>query len=184
MGDRISYQQFGANFIGMAVTPERVGRTLKAVAGDVIEVGPMAVGPANAATVVASGRIGVPDVERESLDPLTFKAVLPADVDLDVKVAGAHHHYNAQLRVPLRLVIHTAEPLDLVIDVERLSSREVDVQMTAAGMRARVLQRLGNAEDELRRHVARFVRERIDDPSGQEARSIALLPLIDQAWNP
>lgn len=99
-------------------------------------------------------------------------------------MAGAHHHYNAQLRVPLRLVIHTAEPLDLVIDVERLSSREVDVQMTAAGMRARVLQRLGNAEDELRRHVARFVRERIDDPSGQEARSIALLPLIDQAWNP
>jgi hypothetical protein len=181
---RISYEQFGANFIGMAVTPERVGATLRAVAGDAIEVGPMNVGPANAATVVAKGRIGVPRVQREKLEPLTFKAVLPADVELDVVVAGAHHKYTAQLRIPLRLAIHTAEPLDLVIDVERLSSRDVDVQMQSEGLRARVLGRLGNAEDELRRHVARFVRERVDDPSGQEARHIALLPLIDKAWQP
>jgi hypothetical protein len=184
VSEQISYEQFGVKFIALAITPERVGNTLEAVAGDVIEVGPMPVGPASAATVVAKGRIGVPQVKRSGLDPLEFAVTLPADVELDVKVAGANHHYDAQLRIPLHLTIRTVEPLDVVIDVARVSATDIAVQMRATGMRAKVLQRLGNAEVELKRHVARFVRERIDDPGGQKARHIALLPLIDEAWNP
>jgi hypothetical protein len=180
----ISYEQFGVNFIANAITPERVGSTLKAVSGDVIEVGPMPVGPANAATVVAIGRIGEPEVVRGGFEPLEFTVTLPADVALDVKVAGANHHFDARLRIPLHLTIRTAEPLDVVIDVARVSAQHVDVDMRATGVRAKVIQRLGNAEVELRRHVARFVRDRVDDPAGQKARRIALLPLIDEAWNP
>lgn len=180
----ISYEQFGVNFIDTAVTEERLAAALVAVAGDVIRVGPMAVGPGNAATVEAEGHIGAPEVERRAGVPLRFTATLPVTLSLDVKLAGVNHHYDARLAIPLALTIRTAEPITLVIDVDRVSSRHVEVQLRADGMRARVLSRLGNVEDEIRRQVARFVRERVDGPAGEGARRIEILPMIDRAWRP
>jgi hypothetical protein len=180
----ISYEQFGVNFVTMAVTDERLADALAAVAGEIIQVGPLTVGPANAATVDAEGRIGAPVIERREGTPLSFRAVLPVDLSLDVKVAGVNHHYDARLSVPLQLTVHTAEPITLVIDVARVSSRDVEVQLKATGVRAKVLSRLGSVEDEIRRHVARFVRERVDSPAGERARRIEILPMIDRAWRP
>ena len=178
----IPYEQFGVNFVTMAVTDARLGDALAAVAGDVIKVGPMAVGPGHAATVDAEGRIGAPAITRHEGTPLAFTAKLPVDLSLDVKVAGVNHHYDARLSVPLELTVLTAEPISLVIDVARVSSRDVDVQLKATGMRAKVLSRLGNVEDEIKRQVARFVREKVDSPEGERARRIDILPMIDRAW--
>jgi len=180
-GEPTSYEQFGCDFIRLAVTDDRLAAALADVAGDVIRVGPMAVGPGGTATVDAEGRIGAPRIDREEGVPLTFRAVLPVDLSLDVKVAGVNHHYDARVSVPLRLTVHTLAPITLMIDVARVSSRDVDVRLKADGMRAKVLSRLGNVEDEIRRHVARFVRERVDDPGGLRARRIEILPLIDRA---
>ncbi|MEY2568696.1 MAG: hypothetical protein QOE35_3225 [Actinomycetota bacterium] len=180
----VSYEQFGVDFIRLAVTDERLAAALSAVAGDVIRVGPITVGPAGAATVDAEGRIGPPRIQRREDIPLSFRAVLPVDLSLDVKVAGVNHHYDAKVGLPLDLTVQTIEPITLVIDVARVSSRDVDVSLKAEGMRARLLSRLGNVEDEIRRHVARFVRERVDSPEGERARRIEILPLIDQAWRP
>lgn len=178
----ISYEQFGVNFVTMAVTDARLGEALAAVAGDVIEVGPLAVGPGHAATVDARGRVGAPAVERHEGVPLSFRAVLPVELVLDVKVAGVNHHYDARLTVPLALTVQTVEPITLVIDVARVSSRDIDVQLKATGMRAKVLSRLGNVEDEIKRQVARFVCEQVDSPAGERARRIEILPMIDRAW--
>lgn len=180
----ISYEEFGAQFIDLAVTDERLAAALAGIAGDVIHVGPMAVGPANAATVDAEGRIGEPTITRHAGPPLSFKAVLPVELSLDVKVAGANHHYTAKLSIPLRLTVHTAAPITVVIDVDRVSSRDIDVRLKADGMRAKVLSRLGNVEDEVRRQVAKFVRDKVDSPEGVAARRIEILPLIDRAWRP
>jgi hypothetical protein len=180
----ISYEEFGASFIELAVTDERLAAALAAVAGDVIRVGPLAVGPGNAATVDAEGRVGPPAVERRPGTPLRFRAVLPVDLSLDVRVAGVHHHYQAEVGIPLGLTVLTEAPITLVIDVDRVSSRDLTVRLRADGMRAKVLSRLGNVEDEIKRHVARFVRERVDSPEGQRARRVEILPLIDQAWRP
>jgi len=179
-----TYEQFGVDFIRLAVTDERLTAALTAVAGDVIRVGPMAVGPGGAATANAEGRIAPPRVEREEGVPLSFHAVLPVELSLDVKVAGVNHHFDARLQVPLHLTVVTAAPITLVIEVARVSSRDVDVRLKADGMRARVLSRLGNVEDEIRRQVARFVRDKVDSPEGIAARRIEILPLIDRAWRP
>jgi hypothetical protein len=168
----------------MAVTDERLGDALSAVAGDLISVGPMAVGPGHAATVDAEGRIGAPVITRHEGVPLAFTAVLPVELSLDVKVAGVNHHYDARLSVPLELTVMTAEPISLVIEVARVSARDVEVHLKATGMRAKVLSRLGNVEDEIKRQVARFVREQVDSPAGERARRIEILPMIDQAWRP
>jgi hypothetical protein len=179
-----TYEQFGVDFIRLAVTDERLAQALTSVAGDHIRVGPMAVGPGNAATVDAEGRIGAPRVERGDDVPLVFRAALPVELSLDVKVAGVNHHYDARLTVPLDLTVRTAEPITIVIDVARVSSRAIEVRLRAEGMRAKVLSRLGNVDDEIRRHVARFVREKVDSPEGIAARRIEILPLIDRAWRP
>lgn len=180
----IPYEEFGVSFIELAVTDERLGSALSAVAGEVIRIGPMAVGPGGAATVDAEGRVGPARIERREGTPLRFSAALPVDLSLDVKVAGVNHHYEARLGIPLELTVLTEHPITLVIEVARVSSRHVDVRLRADGMRAKVLSRLGNVEDEIRRQVARFVRERVDSPDGQRARRVEILPLIDQAWRP
>lgn len=180
----ISYEQFGINFVELAVTDERLADALVAVAGDVIRIGPLGVGPREAATVNAEGRVARPDIERLGTDPLRVRAVLPVELSLDVAVTGMNHHYDADLRIPLELTVNTAAPITLLIDVARLSSRDVDVTLRADGVRARVLSRLGNVEDEVRRQVARFVRERVDSDEGEQARRIDILPLIDAAWRP
>ena len=180
----ISYERFGVNFVQLAVTDERVAAALVSVAGDVIRIGPLAVGPRQAATVNAEGRVGSPSIERRDTIPLSFRAVLPVELSLDVAVTGMHHHYDADLRIPFELTVNTAAPITLLIDVARLSSRDVDVTLRADGVRARVLSRLGNVEDEVRRQVARFVRERVDSVEGESARRIEILPLIDEAWRP
>lgn len=180
----ISYEEFGVRFIELAVTDERLASALAAVAGDVIRVGPLGVGPGGAATVDAEGRVGSPAVERIPGTPLQFRATLPVDLSLDVRVAGAHHRYEAAVTIPLELTVLTEEPITLVIEVARVSSKDLGVRLRAEGMRAKVLSRLGNVEDEVRRHVARFVRERVDSPEGLQARRIEILPLIDEAWRP
>ena len=180
----VPYEEFGVRFIHLAVTDERLASALAAVAGDVIRVGPLPVGPGGAANVQAEGRVGAPAVQRFDGTPLRFRAHLPVDLSLDVKVAGVNHHYQAQVTIPLELTVHTEEPITLVIEVARVSSQDLGVQLRADGMRAKVLSRLGNVEDEVRRHVARFVRERVDSPEGQRARRVEILPLIDQAWRP
>ena len=130
----ISYEEFGVAFIELAVTDERLASALAAVAGDVIRVGPLAVGPGNAATVDAEGRVGAPAVERFPGTPLRFRAVLPADLSLDVRVAGVNHHYEARVTIPLELTVLTEAPITLVIDVARVSSRDLDVKLRADGV--------------------------------------------------
>lgn len=180
----ISYEQFGVQFVELAVTHERLAAALVAVAGDAIRIGPLRVGPREAATVNAQGHLRTPAIERLGNDPVRFRAVLPVELSLDVAVTGMHHYFDADLRIPLELTVKTAEPITLLIDVARVSSRDVDVTLRADGVRARVLSRLGNVEDEVRRQVSRFVRERVASEEGERARRIEILPLIDEAWSP
>ncbi len=115
---------------------------------------------------------------------LAFQATIPIALRLDVRVAGATHRYSGHIEVPLRLSVRAVDKVTLVIDVDPVRADAIDVSLAADGVRARVLQRLGNVDDQVRRTVATIVNERLSSDAAREARVLDILSFVDKAWNP
>lgn len=181
--EKISYEQFGVNFVTHVVTPGRVAETIARVSGDQVHAGPMSAGPGGAASVTATGRIGDitarPSFRKESL---AFEAEIPIDLELEVKVAGGTHRYRGRVTVPLHLSVHAEHPVTIMIDVDPVAPRDVGVELAADGLRAKVLQRLGNVDDEVRRAVASIVTERLASERAMAVRALDILSYVDKAF--
>ena len=181
----ISFEQFGVNFVTQVVTPERVGATIARVAGSEVKAGPLPAGPGGAAQVTATGRIGAisPRVVY-TRETLAFDATIPIDLSLDVRVAGATYRYRGRVAIPLHLSVHARDPVTLVIDVDPIPADRVTVELAADGVRARLLQRLGNVDEEVRRTVAAIVNGRLNSPEAEAVRVLDVLGYVDKAWSP
>lgn len=183
--DEISYEQLGVNFVTHVVTPERVAATIGHVAGSEVRVGPMNAGPGGAASVSAVGTIGtVSATNAWRVGPLSFDALIPIAITLDVRIAGASHRYSGKLSVPLHISLRALAPVTLSFDIEPVRPEEVGVELSAEGMRAKVLQRIGGMDDEVRRAVAATVTERLDSPPARAAREIDILMRVIDVWKP
>lgn len=177
----MDYRAFGEAFVYRAVTPERVVEAVNRIAGDSVELGPIKAGPGGRATVHARGRIGEPEADEDAADPLVYSVRVPVDVGLEVKV-GTVHRYSASGVIVMRLVVRTAAPLNIVIDVEPVSPDDVDFDIEARGVQARLLGRAGDVHGELRRHTAAYVNDRISAPETSRFTNIDLVPLMEQVW--
>lgn len=177
----ISYEEFGVNFVALAVTPERVRDAVAEVAGDTFEVGPMPAGPGGVAVVTARGRIGPPQIEQVTGPILSFEARLLIDLSLEVRLATVPQRYKGRVEVPLSLRVRTVEPLMLKIEVDPVTASDVGVDLQPEGMSAGMLQRVGNIDDEVRSAVTRIVNERLGSEKSRDTREINVASLIDKA---
>ncbi len=183
---RVSYQDFGAAFVDEAVTPARIEAAVTAVAGERVEVGPMGVGPGDAASVVAKGTIGTPVAKRlasEADGIRRFVVVIPVELGLSVKVAGTRHRFEASVVARLRLAVRTAtDPLALLIDISPPEPFDLEVDVRSSGMVAKVLGRLGNVDQKIRHEVVAFIRARLDAPEAKGLTVIEIGSKIDEVW--
>ncbi len=181
MARAISSAEFGDAFVLAAVSPERVGEAVRRLAGGDVELGPFRAGPVGAATVRARGRVGDPAVRRVAKEPLRFEVRLPVALRLKVRV-GTVSVFEGNGEVRLRLTVTTAEPLAIVIDVEQVTGQDVEFEIRARGLQARILERAGDVAGEVRRGVAAYVNERIAAPDTARYTTIDLVPFMDQVW--
>ena len=77
--DYMTYAEFGRKFFEVAVTEERVGNAIGAIAGDAFEMGPMGQGPGKIAKVTAKVRIMEPRVTRHVGEMITFAIRIPLE---------------------------------------------------------------------------------------------------------
>ena len=182
----VNYQDFGAALIDEVVTPARIEHAVSEVAGDRVEVGPLGVGPGDAASVMAKGAIAPPTArpaEPEADGTRRFVVAIPVELHLSVKVAGTLHRFEASVVVQLRLAIRTAaQPLSLVIDIPAPEAADMDVEVRASGITARVLGRLGNIDAKIRKEVAGFIRTRLVSPDARAAMVINIGDTVDAVW--
>jgi hypothetical protein len=182
--ERCSYADFGTAFVRAAVTPERITSVVSDIAGSVINVGPIDAGPGGVAKATASGKIGAAAISVSGDEPLVYCVRLPVDLDIAVDVAGTKTKFSAKAEVPISFEVHTARPLAIVIEPQRVSSRDVVVRkVKSQGIQGKVLAMVGDAEGEMRRHIARYVNSRVDgDDAITRLTQVDLLPLMEATW--
>ena len=175
--ESMSYAEFGATFVREAVTPERIRTVIRNIAGEAVRVGPIHAGPAGVALASAVGTIGEAKVTKTGDEPLAYAVDLPVDLSLDVTVATTKHHFDVDAVVQVRFRVVLAAPLAICIEPESPTYRDVQVTVRPKGVRARVVGQAGNIDRELRKQIARYLRERINTEVSGFAQ-VDLLPLM------
>lgn len=178
----ISYEQFGVGFFEHAVTEERILGVLSEMLNGPIEVGPIGAGPGRLAKVAAVGAYGTPVMERIGDQPLEFRLTIPVSVSFTLDLRVETQRFNADLLVPLILRATAAEPLKVVIEASPPSPSDLTVKVKAEGLRATVVQKVADVDHELRMFLAKYVARELKKPYVEEALTIDIAALMDQAW--
>jgi hypothetical protein len=180
--DRCSYEEFGGLFFRAAITPERILGAVDGIAGQPIDFGPMGVGPGRIARVTAQGQIGEATTTEIPGIPISYRLVVPVELDFTVDLQVEKHHFHASVEVPLTVSAHATRDLRIIVDVTPPNPDELELDLAADGMRATLLKRVANIDGELRRFVAKYVARELEKPHVVATREIDVGVSIDVAW--
>src|SRR5215204_6464418 len=180
--DYMTYEEFGRKFFEVAVSEERVCNAIAAIAGDAFEMGPMGQGPGKIAKVSANVRIMDPRVTRQVGDMITFAIRIPLEIDMVVDLRIDKPKFMVFGEIALHATARAAEPLLLILDVEKPRSSDISIHVTSKSLRGEVVRVIGGVDAEIRRFIAAHVSGEIDSPASQKAKVIDVADSIDAAW--
>lgn len=178
----LTYEEFGRRFFEVAVTEERVGAAIGEIAGDAFEIGPIAQGPGRIAKVTAKVSIQQPRVSRQVGELITFAIRIPLEIDMVVDLRIDKPKFMVFGDISLRATAKAAEPLLLILDVEKPRASDIAIHVTSKSLRAEVVRIIGGLDAEIKRFIALHVAGEIDSPGSQKAKIINVEETIDEAW--
>jgi hypothetical protein len=178
----LTYEEFGRKFFEVAVSEERVCNAIAAIAGDAFEMGPIGQGPGKIAKVSAKVRIMDPRVTRQVSEMITFAIRIPLEIDMVVDLRIDKPKFMVFGEIALHATARAAEPLLLILDVEKPRSSDISIHVTSKSLRVEVVRIIGGVDAEIRRFIAAHVSGEIDSPASQKAKVIDVADSIDVAW--
>ena len=178
----VSYEQWGLDFFAEAVSEDRILAAVNNIAGQPITFGPMGVGPGKIAKVKAYGEIGAATARPLEGPQISYRVELPVELTFEVNLQVETHVFHAQLLVPLTLTARALDQVRIVITIDPPRPSDIQVEVQAEGIRASIMQRVVNVENELRRFVAKYVARETTKPHIEDARLIDVSAAIDRAW--
>jgi hypothetical protein len=180
--DYVSYEEFGRKFFEIAVTEGRVAGAIGEIAGDEFEMGPIAQGPGKIAKVTAKVRIQDPRVRRQLGDQITFAIRIPLEIDMVVDLRIDKPKFVVFGEIALHATARAAEPLLLILDVEKPRSSDIAIHVTSKSLRGELVRIIGGVDAEIRRFIAAHVSDEIDSPASQKAKVIDVAEELDATW--
>ncbi len=178
----LSYEEFGRRFYEIAVTEERVGGAIAAIAGDEFEMGPMGQGPGKIAKVTAKVRIQEPRVTRSNGELITFAIRIPLEIDMVIDLRIDKPKFVVFGEISLSATARAAEPLLLILDVQKPRPSDISIHVTSKSLRGELLRILAGVDAEIRRFIAAHVAGEIDSPASVKAKVIDVADRLDAAW--
>lgn len=178
----VTYEVFGRRFFEIAVTEARVAAAFADIAGNEFEMAPITQGPGKFARVSAKVKIKEPRVTRHLADTITFSVHIPLKIDLLVDLRLDKQRFAVAGDIALRAVARAAEPLLLVIDVDKPRPSDITVQVSSSSIRGKVLRIVAGVDAEIRRFIAQYVADEVDSPQSQAAQVIDVAVHIEAAW--
>jgi hypothetical protein len=180
--DYMTYEEFGRRFFEIAVTEERVANAFGAIAGDQFEMGPMRQGPGGLAKVTAKVTIEQPKAHRIDGDTIAFDVRIPLAIDMVIDLRVDKPRFNVAGEIALRAEARAADPLLIVIDVAKPRASDISVDVASRSLRGELLRIVAGVDAEIKRFVAKYVREEIDKPASKRAQVIDVAKRLDDAW--
>jgi len=178
----VSYEDFGRRFYEIAVTEERVGDAIAAIAGDEFEMGPMGQGPGKIAKVTAKVRIQEPRVTRSNGELITFAIRIPLEIDMVIDLRIDKPKFMVFGEIALSATARAAEPLLLILDVQKPRPSDIAIHVTSKSLRAELLRIVAGVDAEIRRFISAHVAGEIDSPASIKAKVIDVAERLDAAW--
>ena len=180
--DYMTYEEFGRKFFEVAVTEDRVGGAVAAIAGEAFQVGPIGQGPGKIAKVTAKVNIKTPRVTRQLGEMVTFAIRIPLEIDMVVDLRIDRPRFMVFGEIALQATARAAEPLLLIIDVEKPRASDIAIHVTSKSLRGEVVRIIGGVDAEIKRFIAAHVEGEINSPASLKARIIDVADSIDAAW--
>jgi hypothetical protein len=178
----VSYEDFGRRFYEIAVTEKRVGDAIAAIAGDEFEMGPMGQGPGKIAKVTAKVRIQEPRVTRSNGELITFAIRIPLEIDMVIDLRIDKPKFIVFGEIALSATARAAEPLLLILDVQKPRPSDIAIHVTSKSLRAELLRIVAGVDAEIRRFISAHVAGEIDSPASMKAKVIDVAERLDAAW--
>jgi hypothetical protein len=179
----LSYEEFGRRFYEIAVTEKRVGDAIGAIAGDEFEMGPMGQGPGKIAKVTANVRIQEPKVVRSDGEVITFAIRIPLEIDMVIDLRIDKPKFVVYGEIALSATARAAEPLLLILDVQKPRPSDIEIHVTSKSLRAELLRVVAGVDAEVRRFIAAHVAGEIDSPESVKAKVIDVAEQLDATWD-
>ncbi|ORA33494.1 hypothetical protein [Mycobacterium aquaticum] len=180
--DYITYEEFGRRFFEIAVSEDRVGDAIGAIAGDEFEMGPIGQGPGKIAKVSARVKIQKPRVTRNVGETITFSIRIPLEIDMVIDLRIDRPQFMVFGEIALRATALAAEPLLLILDVKKPRPSDISIHVTSKSLRAEVLRIMAGVDAEIKRFIAAHVAGEIDSPGSEKAKVIDIGTEIQSAW--
>jgi hypothetical protein len=178
----LTYEEFGRRFFEIAVTEERVGDAIAAIAGEAFEIGPIAQGPGKIAKVTAKVKVQTPTVTRQVGEAITFSIRIPLEIDMVIDLRIDKPRFMVFGEIALRASALAAAPLVLILDVEKPRPSDITIHVTSKSLRAELLRIVAGVDAEIRRFISAHVSAEIDSPASLKAKIIDVGGQIADVW--
>lgn len=181
-GTRISYAEFGHNFVRYVITAERLRGEIETVLKALIE-GSVRKFPAD--LLVASYVFQLQDIDvlpiTNKLPDVSFALLLEGDLKLEVKLINLRLKFTLKVEIRLHMDVHTHAPLSLRLILHPVTDSQIRTEVDAHGLPSEVLDHLRIVGPIVREEIVREVNARIASPELRAATHIDVLHLAASA---
>ena len=119
---------------------------------------------------------------RQLGEQITFAIRIPLEIDMVVDLRIDKPKFVVFGEIALRATARAADPLLLILDVEKPRASDIAIHVTSKSLRAELVRIIGGVDAEIRRFIAAQVADDIDSPASQKAKVIDIADSIDAAW--
>jgi hypothetical protein len=175
---RISYEQFGVNFMHLVVNANVIAKSVnEAISKQPHQVQMFKGGPGNVADIMAVVNIKTATVNR--LDITSFQVLIPLAISLKVSVGPVAENYDVNAVAELRLIAETWAPLVIFANILKVPTEAIRVSAQATSW-TNFLQRFGILGPEVQNGIAEAVNKALFSPESHQARIIDVQKMAAQ----
>ena len=185
MGKKISYAEFGHNFIQQVVTARRIGTEIEAALESTI-AGSIRKLPAE--LFVVSYVFELKDIRVDpdlaKLPEISFLLAVQGGLKLDVEIFGLSLRYALDVTVTINIDVETYEPVLLRLVPHAVSAKSVNIVLVGENPPSEVLDKMKLVHPVVRDQIVKEVNARIQDQSIQSLCTIDVLAVVETARGP
>jgi len=115
-------------------------------------------------------------------EAITFDIRIPLEIDMVVDLRIDKPKFMVFGEIALRATARAADPLLLILDVEKPRSSDIAIHVTSKSLRGELVRIIGGIDAEIKRFIAAHVSGEIDSPESQKAKIIDVADRLDAAW--